>query len=493
MSFADLLKTSLAKLNNTFQSELARDQVETYPKLSKIHKKITDEFTFILKPKDEVAYKAAKEYLEGSISSNEGEYEIISFVLTKPIAELGGLSVASDGEKLRALLDGYAQAFASDRIDGIFWFGVFQSYFQAQKINYQGDSFYNSQRVIRNFLTKTWPFVKKNASYLTNWMKSIEANQHLLGESPCEVYGSEWLAGSEIRVKQIKQELHIPDASWFWEEFFKSCLRASLSQSDSKFKDSIPLIISLLIRHPSYIDNGLRALLDRYRASSDIRVHKHLKDFALEAWKSPKLRNTGASKWIHVSEPTWRMVLTWVQEANLRLFFELLKRRGVPDPHGRLDFWLQYINQIAFTRLVLGGDMRRYLNSHPEWREHFKNDVDSFANLTGAKGESNLDAFIMEISGHLIVEFNPHGGCYIYQKGENTFNVNAVSLDASTSQRGLKERYYSGSSRGPDIVHRDGWQYKARTYQLPGFGIFDDVRAGKVNATTTSFSIDKYF
>ncbi|QWD83156.1 hypothetical protein ICU98_06895 [Polynucleobacter sp. MWH-P3-07-1] len=493
MSFANLLKNSLADLNNTFQFELKSDRGESYPKLSKIHKKITDEFTFILKPKDEVAYAAARSFLDGSLSGDVGEYEIISFVLTKPISELGGISVASDGVKLRTLFDRYTTEFENDKIDGIFWFGVFQSYFQAQKINYEGDTFFNSQRAIRNFLAKTWPYVKKNATFSTNWMKSIEANQHLLGESPCEIYGAEWLAGSEVRVKQIKQELHIPDASWFWEEFFKSCLKASLSQSDAKFKESIPLIISLLRRHPSYLDNGLRALLDRYRASSDIRVHRELKEFALETWKSPKLRNTGASKWIHVSDPTWRMVLTWVQEANLRLFFELLKRRGVPDPHGRLDFWMQYINQITFTRLVLGEDMRRYLTAHPELKEHFKNDVESYANLMGAKGESSLDAFIMEISGHLIVEFNPHGGCYIYQKGENKFNVNAVSLDASTSSKGLKERYYTGSAKGPDIVHREGWQYKARTYQLPAFGIFDDVRAGKVSSGTITFSIDKYF
>ncbi len=493
MSFSSELKNSLSDLNNSFQHELRREKGDTYPKLTNIHKKITDEFTFFLKPKDDVAYAAARDYLNGSISGDSGEYEIISFALTKPITELGGSSVALDPVKLQALLDRYSDDFKSDNIDGIFWFGVFQSYFQAQRLNYPEDSFFNSQKAIRNFLSKTWPDVKKNAPFFTNWMKSIEANQHLLSESPCEIYGVEWLSGSDSRVKQIKLELHIPDASWFWEEFFKSCLRAALSQSDLKFKETIPLIISLLTRHPSYLDNGLRALLDRYRSSSDIKVHKQLKDFAVEVWKSPKLRNTGASKWVHVSDSTWRMVLTWVQEANLRLFFELLKRRGVPDPHGRLDFWLQYINQITFTRLVLGADMRRYLNSHPEWKEHFKNDVDSYANLIDSKSEFNLDAFIMEISGHLIVEFNPHGGCYIYKKGENSFNVNSPSLDASTSLGGLKERYYSGNTKGPDIVHREGWQYKARTYLLPQFGIFDDVRAGKANTTVTNFSIDKYF
>lgn len=493
MSFVDILKNSLSDLNNSFQYELKREKGDTYSKLSNIHKKITDEFTFFLKPKDDVAYAAARDYLDNSLRGEAGEYEIISFALTKPITELDGASVASDSVKLAALLKRYTEDFKSDSIDGIFWFGVFQSYFQAHRSNYVGDSFFNSQKAIRSFLSKTWPDVKKNAPFFTNWMKSIDANLHLLTEAPCEAYGFEWLSGSDTRVKQIKLELHIPDASWFWEEFFKSCLRAALTQSDTKFKETIPLIISLLTRHPSYLDNGLRALLDRYRASSDIRVHKQLKDFALEAWKSPKLRNIGASKWVHVSDSTWRMVLTWVQEANLRLFFELLKRRGVPDPHGRLDFWMQYINQITFTRLILGADMRRYLNSHPEWKEHFKNDVDSYANLIDSKSEFNLDAFIMEISGHLIVEFNPHGGCYIYKKGENNFNVNSTSLDASTSPGGLKERYYSGNTKGPDIVHRDGWQHKARTYQLPGFGIFDDVRAGKANTATTNFSIEKYF
>jgi len=487
------LKNTLNELNESFRRELKKDLKGNFPKLIKINKKITDEYTFVLKPKEEVAYTAAKSYLEGTLQDEIGEYEIISFVLTRPIHELGGRSVSSDGVKLGSLLDRYTKEFEQDSIDGIFWFGVFQSYFQAQKNSYQDGVFIKSQRSIRKFLNTTWPFVKRNANFIPNWMKTIDSNQHLLTENPCDGYGTEWLSGSESRIKQIKNELQIPDSSWFWEEFFKSCLKASLTQSNEKFRESIPLIISLLRRHPSYLDIGLRALLDRYRASSDLKIHKELKDFSIEAWKNPKLRNAGASKWIHVSEQTWRMVLSWVQEANLRLFFELLRRRGVPDPHGRLDFWMKYINQISFTRLILGDDMRRYLNTHPEMKEHFKNDIESFANLTGAKGESSLDAFIMEINGHFVVEFNPHGGCYVYKKGSNTFNVNASSLDASTDTGGLKERYYTRGTRGPDIVHREGWQYKAMFSQLPGFGIFDDVRAGKVSSTSTSFSIDKYF
>jgi hypothetical protein len=126
-------------------------------------------------------------------------------------------------------------------------------------------------------------------------------------------------------------------------------------------------------------------------------------------------------------------------------------------------------------------------------KEYFRNDSESFANLSEAKSESSLDAFIMEISNHLIVEFNPHGGCYIYKKGENTFNVNATMLSATTSRGGLKERYHRSGLKRPDIVHQDGWQHRARTSVLPSFGIFDDIRAGKINSGSSNFSVDKYF
>ena len=54
------------------------------------------------------------------------------------------------------------------------------------------------------------------------------------------------------------------------------------------------------------------------------------------------------------------MVLGWVNEANLRLFFQILKQRGIADKD-RLDFWLKYINQVSWTKLVLGDETDNYL------------------------------------------------------------------------------------------------------------------------------------
>ena len=91
MSYANQLKNSLAGLNISFQTDLKRESRDLFPQLLKIHKKITDEFTYLLRPKDDQAYKAAKNYLEGSLEGLVGEYEIISFALSKPIIELGGI------------------------------------------------------------------------------------------------------------------------------------------------------------------------------------------------------------------------------------------------------------------------------------------------------------------------------------------------------------------------------------------------------------------
>jgi hypothetical protein len=66
-------------------------------------------------------------------------------------------------------------------------------------------------------------------------------------------------------------------------------------------------------------------------------------------------------------------------------------------------------------------------------------------------------------------------------------------LQPTTNKGGLKERYYTRGTQGPDLVHREGWQYKAKRELLPQFGIFDDVRAGRVTTNNTVFSVDKYF
>ncbi len=177
------------------------------------------------------------------------------------------------------------------------------------------------------------------------------------------------------------------------------------------------------------------------------------------------------------------MVLGWVNEANLRLFFQLLKQRGVADKN-RLDFWLKYINQVSWTKLVLGDDTHKYFSHNKEMAKIFENEKESFSRLNG---ESSLDAFIMKIGNYLIVEFSTEGGCYIYKDGENSFNPEANILSASTSHGGLKEkRKWTGS---PDIVHKPGWQSRAES-KLLGLSIFPDFDNNVQNLIQPKFIND---
>jgi len=162
------------------------------------------------------------------------------------------------------------------------------------------------------------------------------------------------------------------------------------------------------------------------------------------------------------------MVLGWVNEANLRLFFQILKKRGIADKD-RLDFWLKYINQVSWTKLVLGDETDSYLRRNKGLADLYEKEKDSFSRLL-SKG--NLDAFIMKIQNYLIVEFSTEGGCYIYKDGTNTFDPDAGFLDPSTNKGGLRER--RKITRSPDIIHTPGWQSRAKD-KLMGLLILSDA------------------
>jgi hypothetical protein len=461
-------------------------------KLKQISDRIDEKFTNRQRPPQGLAKTAAGEFLRGTRLDSITSPGVMAFALNEKIDSAGGKSIVESISDLIIFLDFMEPLFVQGKVLDIYWFGILQSYFQ-MPVTADGDADTRRRNRLRKFLTNTWEAVYSQAKYKPRWMRTVATNGHLLTDEPALVYADEWRLGTEVRVKALRSELAIPDNSWFWHEFFRSCLKSSLEQEDAGFRASISRLLNLLGRHPSHLDAALRAIFERYYSCLDSRKHLELLDFALDRWGSPRLRNTPANKWSRLSEPAWRMVIGWLNEGNLRLFFELLRRRGAPDPHGRLDFWLGYINQITSTRLVLGDATWRFLKSSPDLSKELSDDNYSLARLTGSTyDEFETDAFIMEIGNHVIVEFNPRGGCYIYQRGSHGFNLDAPKFSASTSPGGLKERYHLGS-RGPDLVHGSNWKTRANRELLPRLGIFDDKRAGRATQTKRTFKLSDYF
>lgn len=471
------LRISLSVIQRSFSSQLSAGA----PLLSNLRAKcdeIEKQHTDRQKPTEGLARREALNYLSGIPLSELGSPGIIAFALNEIFDEIGGASISHSTGELTRYLEFMSPLFERGDVIDIYWFGILQAYFQMTPSadDRLGDQ--ERRNHIRTFLARSWKKIFDRATYKPRWMREFSSNQHLLEEHPSRVYAAEWLEGNDTRLKKLRVDIAIPDNSWFCHDLVVSALQTTLKESDSDFRPRLPAILSLLGRHPTHLDWGLRAVLDRYCLCVDRRKNDALLDFAIERWGVPRLRSSPGNRWSRASEESWRLVNSWLNEGNLRLFFELLRKRGAEDPHGRLDFWLGYINQIVSTRLVLGYSSQRFLRSVPDMQKELSNDGYSLAKLRSLNNDDDeTDAFIMEINNYVIVEFNPRGGCYIYHRDQHTFDLTAGSFSAETRTGGLKEGYHRGA-RGPDLVHSPGWHRRARTSILPERGIFNDQRAG---------------
>jgi hypothetical protein len=489
------LRISLSVIQKSFSDQLLAGA----PLLSNLRARCTEieeRHTNRQKPTKGLARREAFNYLSGIPLSAFDSPGIIAFALNETFDEFRGASISQSTGELTKYLEFMTPLFERGNVIDIYWFGILQAYFQMvpSKDDRLGDK--SRRDLIRNFLARSWINIFDRANHKPRWMREFSSNLHLLEEYPSRVYASEWLEGNDTRLKKLRVDIAIQDNSWFWDDFFISTLQAALKESDSDFKPRLPAILSLLGRHPTHLDWGLRAVLDRYCMCVDRRKNDDLLDFAIERWGVPRLRSAPGNKWSKASEESWRLVNSWLNEGNLRLFFELLRKRGAEDPHGRLDFWLGYINQIVSTRLVLGFSSQRFLRSVPDMQRELSNDGYSLAKLRSLNNDDDeTDAFIMEIDRYVIVEFNPRGGCYIYRRDQHSFDLTADSFSAGTGTGGLKEGYYEGT-RGPDLVHSSNWQQRARNSILLKRGIFSDQRAGAVRTAARdpmSFRLADYF
>jgi hypothetical protein len=221
-----------------------------------------------------------------------------------------------------------------------------------------------------------------------------------------------------------------------------------------------------LEKNNGYRDEAIKLMLERYYQCTDKTVSGVLRDYIIrpDVWKNPKLKNVGiASKWHYVNENVWRMVFDWVICEHLRMFFEIIAGR-----HGarkdRFNFWMQYINQITFTKLVFGLTTEMQRRNNSEVKKLFDEEDGIYALLKSSNRE--LDAFIMQIGDYIFVEFSMNGNAaFIYEINKMPFNLNDRRMNDNTFRNGLK------SAQNNKIIHNGDWQFSTKN-RLIQMGIF---------------------
>lgn len=121
-------------------------------------------------------------------------------------------------------------------------------------------------------------------------------------------------------------------------------------------------------------------------------------------WKNPKLKAAGiATAWNRVPDRVWMMVLGWVDNGTSRISSaDILAARNQAD-EGRLAFWSKYMKQITWTRLVFSAETMNLKKHNPAIRNLIAREEGAYAELTAKR---DVDAFMMQIGGYIIIEFS---------------------------------------------------------------------------------------
>jgi hypothetical protein len=431
------------------------------------------------KPSKEDSYTAARAFLRGQ-KLDAWQRDLVASAIAEPIGEVGGATVLGSS-KFDSLLSTYRSEIERGDLWRLTWHGLLYSYFNYDMGSAANEAAHAGWQKLRAFLERTWPYIDKDAGakLVPDWVSVLRKEAAILSSKPADKYAWAYLKGDTAAVDQLAADLGIPPSSWFWHALVLGAIKRATAESDAEFRRLVPQLLRLIKTKPGFRDEALEAILVRYHACKAAPQDEQLRDFVCQptVWKNPKLRNAGlATAWNRVQEPVWQMVLSWVNERNLKDFFDILAARNQAD-EGRLAFWSRYLKQIEWTRLVFGAETMALQRRRPEVRDLIAREEGAYARLDG---KPEVDAFMMQIGSFLIIEFSKKpNACYAYKCDELPFEPYARSYDGGTAD--LASGYHG--EKAARIVHTPGWQARAEE-ALRSLGIHPDRLSPDLAAVT---------
>ena len=387
--------------------------------------------------------EAAVAAVSGGTAPGRRQLFVLAHALAQPVASLGGRCVLEVplGERM---LSHWEHAATAGQFAPSHWRGLFRSYMQV--------SAGAAVDRLRRLLTSSLNVIGANGRGEPSWLAGVRRHQGLLGDAAHAPYLQELLEGKTARLDDLRAEVDVPDASWFWAELRQGAI-ATISKkqmADVEFKGFVDHLLSLPEKIPNSRDGILAAVLDRYAKCSDPVRHPRLLEVALDAWGSPQLRSNGL--WALVKDQTRQMACGWLAQEDLEDFYRLCQGTHQVDDR-RLKFWLQFKQQMGYTQIVLGRQLRS--SRDRDIREFIVKKRGRIGELTSGPASNN--AILMQIGGWLFIEFSEKGNaCYAFPVAE----AEAVKLGASSySLNQLKPTTVSQKR----MIHMDGpqtWEQK---------------------------------
>lgn len=422
------------------------------------------------KPSKEDAYAAACAFVRGQ-PLDAWQRDLVASAVAEPIREQSG-AMALASKRFPALLKSYEDEAARGDLWRLTWHGLLYSYFNFDLEAGKDTATREGWEALRAFLEQTWPLMDKQAGedLVPDWVKVLRHEVDVLTAKPVEKYSRAYLRGETESTDRVAADLGIPPSSWFWHALVLGAVSHAAREIDAEFRRLVPQLIKLIQTKPGFRDEAIEVVLNRYHGCKGAPSDERLRDFVCQTtvWKNPKLKAAGiATAWNRVPDPVWQMVLGWVNERNLKDFFDILAARNNAD-EGRLAFWSKYLKQISWTRLVFGADTMALKRTNAGVRELIAREEGAYAQLTS---KPEVDAFMMQLGSYIIIEFSKKpNACYVYHADQLPFEPYSRHYDGGTAD--LAAGFRDGCALR--IVHREGWGARAEQ-ELRQLGIIPDV------------------
>lgn len=282
----------------------------------------------------------------------------------------------------------------------------------------------------------------------------------LIGDTAAHKLG-ERIQKENLKPKTICEELKIAENSNYLR---KTLCEAIQCEIEAQFSDrGIDFILNLLNNQyltKKNVKEMTAKLILHNKIAHNLEFQHQLINFILgsERLGDPR-RPQNCPNWIGIEEGKNKFI-QWLSKEDIEWFFNVILERN--DPHGRKQFWLQYIKEIEASRVVLSMEDSSKL-SLPGVKVVKGRDYANFQ----SSSQNQTSAFILVFPQVVAVEFSrTSNACYLYRSSKFKELVPDLWKESFSSPEALKSKYYVSEK----ISHQSNWQDKMKT-KLAEFGV----------------------
>lgn len=377
--------------------------------------------------------KAVEEFRRGSGTPTRRQAFILSHALARKLLGLSGKSLLEDKWCSNHLLFFWEQAARDHLMKPAHWRGLFHCYMQAEGGQVQR---------LRTLLESSLPVLEKRYHEPPSWLEAASRHRRLVTTDPASHYSDAFLRNDTSALEDLRESVDVPPSSWFWPALTSSLLRAVARFNLRDMQERMVTLIRFAESIPGARNEVLKSCLERWADIARSERCEPLLQFSLDSWGSPQLQRN--QLWALVSSPAKQMVCGWLAQEDLEDFYELCKDDGGVDER-RLEFWLRFKEQMTYTMILLGNDLRFSRSS----------DVKAFRNRKGERvgdltgGSAADNAILMCIGGWLFIEFSRTGNaCYGFPLSEHRVDLGKRQYAMSELKR-KQGRHVRWTHSGP--------------------------------------------